>query len=106
MRKNKITTCGYFIKRLRDSGYHVDRVFCDYGQSDCSRWTVMINPGVQTLFITCTFNKNFNNEIVFEFDDGGNNFPRNFSLKTESMEVVVTYLHEQNVYPLNNGNKK
>lgn len=105
-RKNKVTTCGYFIKRLRDSGYNVNRIFTDYGQGDHRRWTIVVNPGVQTLFITCTFNKTFKDEVVFEFDDGGNNFQRNFSLKTESMEVVVTYLYEQNVYPLNNGTRK
>ena len=28
--KNKVTTCGYFIKRLRDNGYTVNRIFNEY----------------------------------------------------------------------------
>ena len=28
--KNKVTTCGYFVKRLRDNGYTVNRIFNEY----------------------------------------------------------------------------
>ena len=36
--KNKVTTCGYFIKRLRDNGYTVNRIFADYLSEDPRRW--------------------------------------------------------------------
>ena len=42
---NKITTQSYFIKRLKDSGYLVYRLFDEYSESDPRNWTVMIDPG-------------------------------------------------------------
>ena len=34
---------------------------------------------------------------MFEFNDGGRLFPRNYSIKTSSMEVIVTVLIERGV---------
>ena len=70
--QNKIRTPGYFIKRLRDNGYCVIRIFQDYAISDPRRWTVMINPKSSSVYITCYQNREFNNQIMFEFNDGGN----------------------------------
>ena len=44
MPKNKITTQGYFIRRLRQSGFFVSRVYDRYSESDSRKWTVVINP--------------------------------------------------------------
>ena len=49
--KNKVTTCGYFIKRLRDNGYTVNRIFSDYSSQDPRRWTIMVNPEIAALYI-------------------------------------------------------
>lgn len=103
--KNKVTTCGYFLKRLRDNGYYSYRLFNDYGQTDPRRWTIIVNPGKESVFITCFFNKDFFNDLMFEFNDGGNLLPKNFQLKTDSMEVVITYLIERKIYPTENGQK-
>ena len=95
-RKNKITTSGYFIKRLRDSGFYVNRIFDNYKPKDPRKWTILVNPGRESVFITCYNNDVFKDQ-VFEITDGGVNFPKNFNLQTESIEVVVRYLIENNV---------
>lgn len=95
--KNSITTQGYFIKRLRDSGFVVIRLFKDYPFTDPRRWTIMVDPGGHNLMITCYQNKEFNGEIFFELNDGGSRFPRNYHLKTSSMEIVVTTLIEKGI---------
>lgn len=104
--KNKVTTCGYFLKRLKDNGYYTYRIFNNYGQGDPRRWTIIVNPGVESVFITCFFNKDFYNDLMFEFNDGGAYFPKNFQLKTDSMEVIITHLINRKVLPKENINAK
>jgi len=99
--QNKIKTPGYFIKRLRDCKFGVLRVFQNFSMSDSRRWTILIDPGNTSIFITCYSNKNFNNEIMFEFNDGGNYFPKNFSINTESIEVIVQTLVDKGIPTIN-----
>lgn len=80
------------MKRLRDNGFIVLKVFNGYGLQDPRRWTVLVDPGGTSVFITCYTNKDFLDEIMFEFNDGGAQFVKNFSLKTDSIEVVIKYL--------------
>jgi hypothetical protein len=42
---------------------------------------------------------------MFEFNDGGRLFPKNFSLKTTSIEVVVTTLIERGISQIDGGTK-
>jgi hypothetical protein len=49
------------------------------------------------VFITCYLNRENFDEILFELNDGGNRIPRNFSLKTDSIESVVCFLLEHGV---------
>jgi hypothetical protein len=102
---NKITTQGYFIKRLRDNGYNVNRIFSDYNTHDCRRWTVMINPGVDSLFITCVFNKEFHGQKYFEFNNSGQGINRNLIIETESMEIIIHKLREFSIKPTSTSNK-
>jgi hypothetical protein len=95
--KNKLRTPGYFIKRLRDNGFIVLRVFSVYAKHDSRRWTVIVNPSDASVFITCYLNRENFDEILFELNDGGNRIPRNFSLKTDSIESVVCFLLEHGV---------
>lgn len=95
--QNKIKTPGYFIKRLRDCKYGVLRIFQEYGLHDSRKWTVLVDPGGTSIFVTCYHNRNFNNEIMFEFNDGGNFFPKNFSISTESIEVIVQLLVDKGI---------
>lgn len=90
--KNKIKTAGYFIKRLRDNGFIVLKMFFRYGKHDPRRWTILVDPSGSSVFITCYTNKDFLNDVMFEFNDGGVKFPKNFSLRTDSLEVVMQNL--------------
>ena len=103
MSKNKITTCGYFIKRLRDSGYITDKVFDDYAESDPRSWTVIVDPKVSSVLITCFNNKNYLGEEFFEIHDGGQFIPEFFKIKTSSIEVVIEYLIK---FGINNKSEK
>ena len=94
---NKVKTAGYTIKRLKDNGFVVFKMFNAYSNTDPRRWTVLINPGVDSVYLTCYHNKDNINEIMFEFDDGGNNFNRGFYVKTESVEVLVGTLIEKGI---------
>ena len=92
MSKNKVTTCSYFIKRLRDSGYVVDRLFSEYNKGDARSWTVIIDPGVGSILCTCFNNKNSFGEEYFELYDGEQYIPDGMKIKTSSIEVIVEYL--------------
>lgn len=89
---NKIKTPGYFIKRLRDNGFIVIRLFSVYAKSDPRRWTVMVNPSESSVLITCYVNKNDLGEVLFELNDGGAQIPKNVNIKTDSIEVIIDYL--------------
>lgn len=95
--RNKLSTPGYFIKRLRDNKFITLRVFQKYALTDPRKWTVLVDPGNASLFITCYENKEGGNEIMFEFDDGGRLFPRNTYIKTHSIEIIVQKLIEKGV---------
>jgi hypothetical protein len=95
--KNNVTTGGYFLNRLRDSGFIAIRLFKDYPIHDPRKWTIMVDPGGHSLIITCYVNKEGPGDVQFEFNDGGNKFTKNYNLRTQSMEVVVTTLIEKGV---------
>lgn len=97
MSRNKLTTVSYFIKRLRDSGYVTDKLYTDYSNSDARSWTVVIDPKVSSVFITCYNNHNYFGEEYFEIHDGGQFVPENFKLKTSSIETVIEYLVKFNI---------
>lgn len=92
MAKNKVTTVGYFVKRLRDSGYICDKIFTHYNNADCRSWTAIVDPGKASIFITCVNNKNELGEEFFEMHDAGQFIPDNFKIKTSSIEIIVEYL--------------
>ena len=101
--QNKIRTPGYLIKRMRDSGFATLRVFQSYGEHDPRRWTVLVDPSRSSIYITCYNNKSFVDEVMFEFNDGGNLFPKNYSVSTESIEVIVQHLVDRGVQPIDQG---
>tara|TARA_R110000744_G_scaffold180916_2_gene299924 strand:+ start:475 stop:813 length:339 start_codon:yes stop_codon:yes gene_type:complete len=91
-KKNKLKTPGYFIKRLKDNNFVTLRMFHKYSPTDPRRWTVLVDPGGSSVFVTCFENTPFVGEYLFSFNDGNQNFNNNFSLKTDSIEVVVSKL--------------
>lgn len=96
-RKNNIATGGYFLNRLRDSGFIAIRLFKEYGLHDPRKWTIMVDPSGHSLMITCYVNREGPGDVQFEFNDGGNRFTKNYNLRTQSMEVIVTTLIEKGV---------
>jgi hypothetical protein len=92
--KNNVTTQGYFVKRLRDNGFYVVRLFDRYGEDDYRKWTVLINPKIDSLVITCVDNGDWPYRGLYEFNDGGRKFPKGFYINTDSMEVVIKHLLE------------
>lgn len=94
---NKLKTAGYTIKRLKDNGFVVLKMFNAYSESDPRRWSVLIDPGRASVYLTCYHNKENINEIMFELDDGGVKFNRGFFIKTESAEVIINSLIEAGI---------
>ena len=95
---NKITTISYFVKRLKDSGYVVEKIFNKYSKADARSWTVVVDPENTSVFITCFNNHNFFGEEYFVMYDGGQYIPENFKLKTSSIEVIIEYLSRYNIH--------
>lgn len=97
MANNKLRTPGYFIKRLRENGFIIVRLFSVYGKHDPRRWSIMINPSGESVLCTCYTNKNELGETLFEFNDGGVKIPKNMYLKTDSVESVVKFLFQHEI---------
>jgi hypothetical protein len=89
---NKITTQGYFIKRLRDCGYSVWKLYDAYSDDDPRAWTVIIDPGHASVLCTCYINAKAFGVTTFEIYDGGQFIPEKFKVSTDSIEVIVSYL--------------
>ena len=97
---NKLTTLGYFKKRLRDSGYIVDDLYKAYSQVDPRAWSVVIDPHCASVFCTCYENDPELGESYFEIYDGGQFIkPGRVKIKTNSIEVLISHLVK---YGINN----
>lgn len=92
MAKNKVTTCSYFIKRMRDSGYVCDKLPINYKEADPRSWSVILDPYQTNVIITCFNNRNELGEEYFELHDGGQYITEYFKIKTSSIEVIIEYL--------------
>jgi len=103
--KNNIYTQGYFLKRLRDCGFIVLKMYNEFAEHDPRRWTVLVDPGNTSIFITCSNDQFDNKEVVFSFDDGGRSFGVNHKLKTSSMEVLVEVLMKHGAQQLGDNSK-
>jgi hypothetical protein len=89
---NKLTTLGYTLKRLRDSGYVANKLFADYSEADPRSWTIIIDPGVASVLCTCYINDPFIGDSFFELFDGNQYITGKLNLKTSSFEVLVEHL--------------
>lgn len=98
---NKLTTLGYMLKRLRDSGYITNKVYSDYGETDPRNWTIMIDPGGASVFCTCYVNDPYIGETFFELYDGNQYIPGRLKLMTSSFEVLTEHLNRYGIV----GNK-
>ena len=89
---NKLTTLGYFLKRLRDSGYIANKLFADYGEQDIRCWTILIDPEKTSVLCTCYVNDPYFGETYFELFDGNQYIPGCYKIQTSSFEVIVEHL--------------
>ena len=109
--QNRLASQGYFIKRLRDSGYHVERLFSAYSVSDPRMWTIIINPKGASLLCSCYANHGeaegipSTSSCFFEVFDGGQYIPGRLNIDTDSMEVFITYLMQYGIEPVNKRTK-
>ena len=99
---NKLTTMGYFMKRLRDNGYIVNRLYTGYSVIDSRSWTVIIDPGCASLFVTCYQNDPELGHSYLEMYDGGKFIPGRLKLETSSIETLIGYLVK---FGINNKSK-
>ena len=103
--RNKLTKQAYFIKRLRESGYAVERLYSTYSRSDPRLWTIMINPKKASVLCTCYINNgeaegvDSNSECFFEVFDGGQYIPGRLKLDTNSIEILISYLIQYGIEP-------
>tara|TARA_B100000686_G_C16489582_1_gene811355 strand:+ start:281 stop:643 length:363 start_codon:yes stop_codon:yes gene_type:complete len=104
--KNNITNLSYFTKRLRDSGFYVSRLYTGYCDDDIRKWTVVVAPRHDSLFITCIDNGEWPYRGMYEIDDGGRKVPKGYYLNTDSIDVVIKHLADFNIIcknPINNS---
>lgn len=101
MAKNKISTLGYFVKRLKDSGYIVWKMFNDYPMEDTRKWTILVNPGTESVMVTCMVNvEEQSGPPHFDVYDGGNRTRhKNVTVVTDSMEVFMNNLIQYDITP-------
>ena len=100
MKKNKISTLSYFVKRLKDSGYVAWKLVNNYPIEDVRKWTIIINPGRESVLITCMVNHDGRGvSPAFDIYDGGFRCRKNFTIITDSFEVVANNLIQLNITP-------
>ena len=105
--KNKIHTLSYFKKRLKDNGYVVWDIMNKYSMEDPRKWTIMVNPSIESVYVTCLVNRvTLGDTPEFEINDGGMRFQKNLTLKTSSMEVVINLLLTKGIIPDDSFYKK
>lgn len=110
--KNKLTKQAYFIKRLRDSGYQVERIFENFSQTDPRSWTIMINPSTASVFCTCYSNHGEADDVdldspcFFELFDGGQFIPSRIKIDTSSFEIIIAHLMKFGIAPISQPTQK
>lgn len=82
----------------------VDDLYRNYSQLDPRLWTVVIDPGLASVFCTCFVGANKDDirdsspsDTYFELYDGGQFIPGKVIIKTSSIEVLVEYLVKFNI---------
>ena len=98
--KNKIHTLSYFKKRMKDNGYIVWDIMKKYAMEDPRKWTIMLNPSIESVYVTCIINRDELGGLPeFQINDGGFRFQRNLTVRTSSMEVIINMLSSKGIIP-------
>lgn len=96
------------MKRLKDNKFVVWKIFDGYNLGDPRKWTVLVNPGYHSIYITCYIdNESLKDEPVFVFDDGNAwGFPRDTRIQTHSMQYIINKLIDNGITPDSTAYKK
>lgn len=91
--RNRIEDRGYFVMRLRNSGYPCDDMVTAFPEKDRRKWMVVVGRGHNNLIITCYKNG------TLDFYDGYQFFNEKlkYKLQTDSMEVIVEMLNDKGI---------
>jgi len=94
MAKNKLSTLGYFRKRLRDAGIESKVLIKDYIESDKRKWTISIYKDL-SIICTCSKTNSANDHNFFNFNDFGQYVnPINTVFSTDSFNVIEKFLKD------------
>lgn len=90
--QNNITTKSYLVKRLKDSGYSIDKMEnIEYSKNDKRKFSILIDNGGVSVILTCY------KDGKIQFYDGGRIHNAHLNLRTDSVEVIYEYLNEKGV---------
>lgn len=102
---NKISTKSYLVKRLKDSGFNIEKLDnLRYIETDSRKWSVIIDGGVSTVFLTCYKNGNIH------LYDGNRFLNSRIFVDTDSIEVLIEHFNSKGIinkhysYGNNNNN--
>jgi len=91
MATNNITTRSYLVKRLKDSGYTVDKLDIKYSPEDKRKYSILMDNGYHSIIITCY------KDGYFHFNDGGKSFHK-LRYSADSVEVLVDILNSYHIF--------
>jgi hypothetical protein len=84
-----------FIESNRAELGNLTKYTSNYSQADSRTWTIIIDAGVSSVFLTCYRNLNGLDDDYFELFDGQQFVtPIRYKIKTDSFEVLLTTLNE------------
>ena len=82
------------MKRMKDNGYVVWKMYNKYSYMDSRLWTVLVNPGAESVYITCRKDMSQGKLSLpeFEFNHDYMKLQKNLKVRTLSMEVIINTL--------------
>ena len=91
--KNKLYTKSYTVKRLIEEGFVIEKLNIKYPKEDIRYWTILIDPGVHNIFLTCYLPTN-KDEFYFKLT-----YKNTLTIKTKSLNVlsdaIRNLIHEE-----------
>jgi hypothetical protein len=89
---NQLFTKSYFIRRLIKGGFFVKSLVDRYPINDSRYWTIIANPGLSSIFITC-----IRKEDKTSFKIVGPNHSQT-KIETKSMIIILDVLNNINTH--------
>ena len=104
--QNNITTKSYLVKRLKDSGYDINKLDnIVYDKNDKRKFSILLDNGGNSIIITVYKDEKIEMpdgktktlQGKIQFYDGGRIHNAHLNHRTESVEVIYEYLNEKGV---------